>query len=194
MNASSSGDILSGMKFLHLLTTMAAFLPLLTGHAAELVIDPAASRVSVDVKASPPHSFTCDLQAYEADIEVDPATGDITDCSFTFLLTDLETYNDSRNKKMHKWMNVEQHNTIKWSMTSIEETEAGLVARGEMTMHGSTLPVDITFSKASDGGSHTIAGVADLDYMDFGLPKIRLFLFTVNPDLHVHFELRGQLK
>lgn len=181
------------MKRFHLLSCIVALLPLLSGHAATFAVDPASSRVCVDVKASPPHSFTCDLQAYEADIAINPETGDITACSFTFQLTDLETYNEKRNKKMHGWMDVEQHNTIKWEMTAIEEADGGMIARGEMTMHGSTQPVDITFAMKSEGADHTIAGVADFNYMDFDLPKIRLFIFTVNPELHVHFELHGQL-
>ena len=159
---------------------------------AELVIDPEASSVAVDVKASPPHTFTCDLQKYDAAVDFGP-DGNVNSATFTFNLTDLETHNDSRNSKMLRWMNVEQYNTIQWTMKDVEVAGTDVVAHGELTMHGVTLPVDIPFTVVTEGDVVTISGTADFDYMDFDLPKIRLVIFTVNPDLHVHFKLQGRL-
>lgn len=161
--------------------------------ATELIVDTEGSSVRVDVKASPPHSFTCDLQQYDASIDVDSSTGEINSAQLTFQLTDLETHNDKRNKKMLNWMDVEKFNTIRWTMTSVEEIDGQTVALGEMTMHGVTMAIDIPFTLSIAEGSYTLTGSVDFDYMSFDLPKIRLFLFTVKPNLHVNFTLRGAL-
>lgn len=161
-------------------------------YCADLVIDPEASSVAVDVKASPPHSFTCDLQKYKAEIALG-TDGNVNATTFTFNLTDLETHNDSRNNKMFRWMNVDQFNTIQWTLKNVEVAGADVIAHGELTMHGVTLPVDIPFTTVMEGDIVTINGTADFDYMDFDLPKIRLVVFTVKPELHVHFKLQGRL-
>ncbi len=162
--------------------------------SAGLQIDSGNSQVSVDFKASPPHTFTCDLQNYDAVIDVDPADGSIKSARFSFQLTDLETYNEKRNKKMFNWMDVDQYNTITWNMTSMEIVDGSIVAHGDMSMHGESQPVDVVFNILQEAGVYTISGTADFDYTDFGLPKIKLFIFSVNPDLHVHFSLNGVLE
>lgn len=161
--------------------------------AASLLVDPAESQVAVDVQASPPHSFICDLQAYEAAVAVDPVSGAVSSAEFVFQLTDLETHNEKRNKKMYDWMNTDSHNTIRWVLKSVESIDGQDTAHGEMTLHGVTQPVDIPFTASMEADGFTLSGTADFNYMDFELPKIRLFVFTVKPELHVHFTLKGTL-
>ncbi len=179
------------MKSLSRLVSLIAAGAALSLNAAELNVNKAVSSVAVDVKASPPHEFTCDLQDYDAEIEIDPATNEITAARFSFQLTDLETHNDKRNAKMQKWMDVDTYNSITWELDSVETVEGGLVGHGVFTMHGQSRPVDVFFHAVVEGVQVVLAGEADFNYMDFELPKIRLFIFTVNPDLHVHFELKG---
>jgi polyisoprenoid-binding protein YceI len=161
--------------------------------AASLLVNPADSYVSVDVRANPPHSFTCDLGQYKAAVEVDSNTGTVSATEFVFQLTDLDTHNEKRDKKMYGWMDTDAYNTIRWVMKSVETVEGKTIGHGEMTMHGVTQSVDIPFQMSMEGTECTISGTADYNYMDFELPKIRLFIFTVNPDLHVHFTLKGNL-
>ena len=161
--------------------------------ASELVVDKAVSSVAVDVKASPPHEFTCDLQAYKASIDLDPETGQLNGAEFSFHLTDLETHNDKRNAKMERWMDVDTFNTISWKLESVEMVEGQSVAHGTFTMHGQSQPLDVRFHSKMEGNQVVLTGESDFNYMDYELPKIRLFIFTVKPDLHVHFELKGSL-
>jgi len=162
-------------------------------NAAELNIDKAASSVAVDVKASPPHEFTCDLQDYDAKIGYDPGTNKITGAFFSFQLTDLETHNDKRNAKMQKWMDVDTYNTITWELESVDEVDGKLVGHGVFIMHGEARPLDVIFTAVKEGDLVMLTGEADFNYMDYELPKIRLFVFTVKPELHVHFELTGSV-
>ena len=161
--------------------------------AVPLVVDSEKSGVAVDVKASPPHHFTCDLLRYNADIDLEPLSGTVNSAVLTFELTDLDTHNEKRDRKMYGWMDVEQHNTIRWTLDSVEKVDGQLVAHGQMEMHGVNRPVDVPFEVSQENGIWTISGVADFDYMDFDLPRIRLFVFTVNPGLHVHFNLQGSV-
>ncbi len=181
------------MKLLNRLVLLVAAGTALSLNASELVLNKADSSVQVDVRASPPHEFTCDLQDYEAKIEIDPVANEITSARFSFRLTDLETHNDKRNAKMQRWMDVDTFNTITWEMESVELVGGRFVAHGTFKMHGESRPVDVVFGAVMDEGRVVITGESDFNYMDFELPKIRLFIFTVNPDLHVHFELSGSL-
>jgi polyisoprenoid-binding protein YceI len=161
--------------------------------ATPLVLLPAESSVAVDVRASPPHRFTCDLIKYNAQIEIDPASGTVQSATFSFALTDLETHNDSRNQKLYKWMDVDNHNQIRWTLDSVEVADGRSIGHGGLWMHGVTAPVDVPFTLTAEDGLYTLAGTADFNYIDFLLPKIRLAIFTVKPALHVHFMLRGTL-
>jgi len=160
--------------------------------SAELVLDPESSAVRLKVKASPPHTFTCDLMAYDAQVDIDPVSGVFRSVRFSFQLSDLETHNKSRNKKMLKWMG-EDFDTIIWTMTSVEETEGGYLAKGTLLMHGESRPVDVLFHMSVDDGVYNITGSADFDYRDFQLPIIKLLIFKVNPQLHVDFQLKGAI-
>ena len=74
----------------------------------------------------------------------------MTSAEFSFQLTDLETHNNDRNEKMHKWMDVEQHNTIRWKMLSVEMVSDQLVAHGElMTTAGYVMAFSL--NKVSNG-------------------------------------------
>lgn len=184
-----------GMKTtLALLFCLTALRPL---GAAEipLRLDPAHSRVDIEVKATV-DSFVGRLDRYEAEVSIDSATGAVSGARFAFHFKDIHTGREDRDEQMHLWQDTAHHPDGVFVLSKLErETAGNLVATGELTLHGVRRELTFPVTVARDGALYAIDGDAAFDTRLFGLPVIKkLLVLKVDPRVHVRFHLRGRLE
>jgi len=162
-----------------------------SGDPSSVIINPGKSYIRVAVSASPPHQFTCNLTAFEVNLELDPVTDTILKTHLSFPFASLESGNGKRDRKMVKWMETERYPQVDFELDHIEETVEGSQAVGTLRMHGVEREIMFPCSWESDEGKFVVEGHYILDYLNWGLPKIRLLIFTVKPELEIQFHLEG---
>ena len=176
--------------FLALLATVAAFA--CRGEVAPLRIDPDRSRVDIAVKATV-DSFVGKLEAYQAEVCVEPVKGEVVSARFAFRFADVKTGKADRDEQMHAWQDTEHHPDGVFTLASITRGEDGrLTAAGTLRLHDLAREIRFPVSVFHDGGRFSIDGEATLDTRDFGLPVIKKFLvLKVDPAVRVSFHLQG---
>lgn len=183
---------------IHLSIVSAAFLLLSICpiHAGNFIVDKTQSELAADMHASPSHDFTTVARDYTYDIEINPDTLVVTKASCRFKFADLDSDKNARDKKMRKWMDVEAYPEASFTMKKLTPTgELGsYLAEGDFAMHGKHLPLKIDLQIQRRGEAITLTGTSQLDHRDWGLEKVRLFFFTVDPVLKPRFQLVGKLQ
>ncbi len=160
--------------------------------AATLEIDPARSSVEVAVRCTV-DSFVARLTKWQITVDCDPASARPVRADASFDFGDLKTGNLSRDSAMLKWLQYDLNPKVEFHLTGWKETPGGSVALGELTMHGVTMPVQMSAVATHGGADWDIHGQAELDYRDFKLTKIRKALvLTVDPKLTVKIHLIGK--
>ncbi len=154
------------------------------------------SELSATMHAVPSHQFTSVATDYAYDITIDPQTLAIQSASCSFEFSDLDSGEKSRDKKMCDWMDIEKYPSASFKMTDVQPPNADgqQVATGDFTMHGVTIPVTIPVTVTKHGDTIIIEGETELDHRNWGLKKVRLWFFSVDPVLKPHFHLEGSLK
>jgi polyisoprenoid-binding protein YceI len=162
--------------------------------AGNFQVDKSNSEVAADAKASPPHSFTNFLTDYEYDIEIDPESLTVSRAVFEFNFANLDSKEEKRDKKMKDWMDIAVHPSARFEMKNVIMRDGATIGSGTFFMHGVSREIEVPFSVKRDGDSVVMDGTAEFDYMDWDLKKVRLFIFSVNPELKIRFHLVGELK
>ncbi|MFT4902239.1 MAG: polyisoprenoid-binding protein YceI [Lentimonas sp.] len=179
-----------------LLALLAGTLGLVQLHAGNYSIDASNSEVATTVHASPRHQFTCSVTDYQADIEIDPTTLRVLKANLDFNFNALDSRIKKRDSKMCNWMEIENHPSAHFEMTAVEpQASTGeFIATGTLRMHGRSRPIQIPFTITREGEKIRLAGQTEINYMNWGLEKIRMFIFSVKPLIQPYFKLEGTLK
>lgn len=173
--------------------SLSVFLLAISTWAAPFKVSKPDSLVAVDARATPPHTFTSVLKDYEYDIRLDPDSLEAQTVKFAFNFADLDSDEPKRDKKMLGWMDVDTHPSAHFELTKVVDRDGMKIGMGTFYMHGVTKDIEVPFSIKRDGKTILIDGTAEFDYMDWDLKKVRLLIFTVKPELKVHFHLEGTL-
>jgi polyisoprenoid-binding protein YceI len=97
---------------------------------------------------------------------------------------------ERRDEHMLKWLAYSQNPTATFRLKSWKQEGEDSFAVGELSIHGVQKEIQMPVKIKRKGNQYEIDGTANLDYQDFGLPKIRSALvFSVNPHLRVQFHL-----
>lgn len=164
-------------------------------YAGNFEIDQSRSELAATMHASPSHDFTTVAKDYSYDIQIDPdsLTVEKAVCSFDF--ADLDSGKKSRDSKMRKWIEVGAHPSASFAMKNqLPDNETGEhVAEGTFSMHGVDRPITITYTLRREGEQLILDGRSAFNHEDWGLEKVRLLLFSVDPVLKPHFHLVGTL-
>lgn len=161
--------------------------------AGNYQIDKSKSTVAVDARATPPHTFTSVAKDYQYDIQIEPGKLSLDKAIFSFKFEDLDSDNSKRDKKMRNWMEIGIHPKARFELGEVVEGPGELIGKGTYFMHGIEVEIEVPFSINRDGDIVTIDGTAEFNYEDWDLEIIKLFIFTVKPELKVHFHLEGSL-
>lgn len=177
---------LIGISLLSLISTL---------HAGNFELDEENSLLAADAKASPPHSFTYTAKQFQTDIQIDPQKLEVSSATCTFQFADLDSKKEKRDKKMRGWMNVTHYPDARFELKSVRagDTDNERIGVGQFTMHGVSREIEITFTIQRKGDRIIIDGNTTFDYTNWDLKIVRLFIFSVKPDLKPHFHLEGTL-
>ena len=164
----------------------------LSGRAAQLACDPVQSRVEIIVKATV-DSFTGHLARFEPTITLGP-DGHVTAARVSFHFSDVQTGKDKRDKAMHEWQETGRYPDGEFQLDSLTpQTGAVWLARGRLTFHGHTQPMEFPVTVVTQSDVCAIDGEAVVDTRGFDLPVIRMMgLLKVDPLVHVRFHLQGR--
>lgn len=189
MEGGYSGPMKSTARLLICLT---ALMPL-GAMAGNFQLSPESSTLGVNGKASPPHSFTSMASSFSVDIEIDPETLEVKQATCSFPFDKMDSKKAKRDRKMRKWMEAEQYPEGRFELTSVRPDGERWIATGSFTMHGMAREIEVPFSIRREGEAVIIDGESEFDTTDWGLDKIRLFIFTVKPTVQPFFHLEGTL-
>jgi polyisoprenoid-binding protein YceI len=172
--------------------TLIALLPLAV-HAGNFKLSPESSTLGVNGKASPPHAFTSMATAFTVDIQIDPETLEVKQATCSFPFEKMDSEEAKRDTKMCKWMEVDHYPEGRFKLSSVRREGDQWIATGSFMMHGLSREIDVPFSIHKEGETVIIDGESEFDTTDWGLDKIRLFIFTVKPTVRPFFHLEGTL-
>jgi len=163
--------------------------------AGNYQVDKAASVLAVDMHASPSHDFTSVAKDYTCDIEIEPGTLSVKKAVCSFKFADMDSGKNSRDLKMCRWMDIENYPSARFEMIEqlADNATGEHVARGKFTMHGEAHPITINYILQQKGSEFILEGRCTLDHRKWGLDKVRLLFFSVDPVLKPHFRLVGQV-
>ncbi len=176
-----------------LLYLLAAGVLATAASAATLKVDKERSTFGIDVKASPPHSFTVEVTDYVAEIKIDQ-DGEVVSASVSFDFSDLDSDSNGRDKKMRKWMNVEEHPQVRFELNEVRREGEQRIGVGKVWMHGVSQTVEVPFSLGVENGQAMLSGSATIDYQNWDLEIISIFFFKVKPELEIRFSLAGSVE
>ncbi len=162
---------------------------------AVLAVDTASSKIEIAVKVTV-DSFVGRLDAYQANIAVDPASHAVTHATLDFRWADVKTGKAERDKQMNEWQHSDEFPTGQFTLVNLAPANAAgsQQASGTLALHGHTHDVTFPVTIRMNGNVETIDGDAPVDVRDYGLPVIRKFgLLKVDPVVHVRFHVQGAL-
>jgi polyisoprenoid-binding protein YceI len=183
---------LGGVKALFGLVWCGLLTVALPAAERNLVIDPALSRVEIQVKATV-DSFVGRLAAYDARLTFDDAARRVTAAVFRFKFSDVKTGKADRDAQMNEWQQTVQHPEAVYTLTSLAAGVDGrLTATGTFRLHGVERTLVFPVAVTEDNSVVAIDGEVKLDTREFGLPVIRKFaVLKVDPLVTVRFHLQG---
>ena len=183
------------MKTIHLTLIFGLLLAHATLQAGNFVVDKTKSELAADMHASPSHDFTSVAQKYSCDIDIDPQTLAIQKAVCRFQFDALDSGKTGRDKKMRKWLDSKTYPEAEYTMQSLRpgKTTGHYVASGSFKMVGIERPLEIDIQLERDGDTIILSGSTEMDHRQWGLEKVRLLFFTVDPSLKPHFKLVGHL-
>lgn len=165
----------------------------LLGTAAPLRIDPPQSRIEVSVNSTA-SSFVGKVEKYQISIEFDRPQTLPTKAELAFDFKDLKTGVNGRDAHMLKWLQYAKNPTATFHLTGWKQEGKEPIAQGELSIHGVRQTIQMPLVVSWLGDSCILEGATELDYRDFGLPRIRkILVFAVDPHLKVKFRLVGRL-
>ena len=182
-------DYRAAMLPRRLLPVLLALLPA-AAPAAPLVVDPAATKLAVEVRATM-HSFTGVVGHPAIALEGDDATGAITGATVRFAWSDLKTGDTARDRELVAWASAKEPAGA-FTLTTLSPTPHAdtFTATGTLTLNGVSREIRFPAQIARTPHGWTISGAVALDHRDWGLPKIRKFgLLTVDPTVTIRFTL-----
>jgi polyisoprenoid-binding protein YceI len=180
---------------LRTLLPLALLIALSNLHAGNFVLNTTKSTLAADVKASPPHSFTCTATTFQTDLQINPQTLEVTKAVCRFKFADIDSEKEKRDKKMRGWMNIEHYPEATFTLTSVKASDVAgeHIGVGQFTMHGVSREIEIPFTINREGKTIVLDGATEFDYTEWSLPVVRLLFFSVKPTLKPHFHLEGTL-
>ncbi len=171
---------------------MGAWVRAATPAGGLLRVDPKRSTIEVLVHGTS-GSFTGHVEQFSSLIEFDPDRQRIMHTSVTFRFPDLKTGRPARDQHMLEWLESRRYPEVQFQLESLKKDDAGRdVARGRLIIHGVERTVSFPVNLLMQDLRFSIDGEIQLDYRDFGLPKLRKYwIFSVDPQLRVRFHLQG---
>jgi polyisoprenoid-binding protein YceI len=161
---------------------------------AEFLVTPAESSIQVAVKATV-DDFTAKVERFDAKIRVAEQSIVPTSAVVSWSFDDLKTGNKKRDQEMLHWLQDAGGLKGAFTLTKCEEKNGGLLAAGELSMHGVKREISFPLTVKRQGEHLEYGGSVELDHQHFGLRRIVKFaVLKVDPLLTIRFKLAGTLE
>lgn len=203
MNAMNSGRIGRLMAA----AVVAVLVPVLLGSSTvdpDSVVDLAVESGTIKVSGtSNVHDWTCEAKRFGAELQVRSAEagavpGGVARAAVTVPVEALDCSNGKMDENLRKALRAGDHPTIAFAMTGHEITpdpstpgSFQVLARGTLTIAGSTQPIEMTVDGMADGNRLRIRGSHEMAMTDFGVkpPTAMLGVMKTGDGITVEFDL-----
>jgi polyisoprenoid-binding protein YceI len=169
-------------------------------HASGAPLDPAQTTITFTGHATL-HDFQGAAREIKGDAQVDNANPNfVTGAKVDVATASMTTFSDGRDKHMREWLRIDVNPGIEFRLAKIKRTAPGDVSRsaqapslydvtGDFTLNGITRPLAARARGWLDGHTLVVEGTTKIDTTEYGLPIIKQFFLTVDPNVDVKFHL-----
>ncbi len=165
----------------------------LCGQAIPLEVDKAQSEISVIARVAGLFTFKGILKDFQHDIRLESDSSTIQSAKIVFKVEDLDTGIEGRNRDMAQWLGAEQNPSIECRFDTFKQVDHQYTAYGTLSMNGIEHPIFMPFTMHFVDDTMHIDGDCQIDYRNWELPDIRIFIFKVKPNLRIRIRLQGEL-
>jgi len=179
------------MRTLHYLAPLAAVAIIGQAQAAEWTVAEGTSSVGFTAEQQG-GKFNGKFSRFTATVDFDPAApagGSIVGVVETESV-DTRDYDRDASLLDADWFNPADYPEATFESTSIEAAGDGsFVAHGNLTLKGTTKPIDLTFSFEQDGSTATFDGMMSIDRFAFNVGQGWNDTYMVGKDVEVQVKL-----
>jgi polyisoprenoid-binding protein YceI len=177
------------MRKLHYLIPLAALTAVGAAEASWTVADSSTVGFTAEQQGG---KFNGKFAEFSATIDFDPSSP--SDGSVVGIVqtesVDTRDYDRDASLMDADWFDPENHPEATFESTSIEAANDGMfVAHGNLTLKGTTKPIDLTFSFDQDGDSATFTGTMSINRFDFNVGQGWNDTYMVGEDVEVDIRL-----
>lgn len=134
------------------------------------------------------------FRSFEAEIAIDDSGKALAAAEFRFSYLDLSSGSRARDKRIHEWLEAERFPEGRFLLERVEwDADGKLEAVGQLTLHGVTREARFGYALERELGAARLDAVAQIDYRQWGLPTLRVLVFSVDPVLEIRIRIAGML-
>jgi len=110
-------------------------------------------------------AFTGKFGEFSGVIDFDPAMPEAGSVKITVPLKSVEAGSNDRNSTLPEkvWFSVKTHPMAVYTSTNISAKGDGFIAKGELTLKGISVPLDLPFDLDVDGGTAVMTSNVEMD-------------------------------
>ena len=127
-------------------------------------IQPEGSHIQFSAKQEG-ESFTGKFGEFSGIIDFDPAAPEAGSVRITVPLKSVDAGSNDRNSTLPEkvWFSIKAHPMAVYSSSDISAEGDGFIAKGELTLKGVSVPLDLPFDLAVDGGTAIMTSNVEMD-------------------------------
>lgn len=159
-----------------------------------LEIDYDASRVEIRGEAFGFIPAELWFSEFEAEVTLAESMTELKSAAFRFSYEALTSGRENRDNKIRNWLEAERFPEGRFDVERLEEREGKTFAIGQLRLHGVSRQAEFVYSIDSDSEEVRLSARASIDYREWGLPTLRVLIFSVSPELKINIDVRGRIE
>jgi len=171
-------------------------------HAGDVPLDAKTSSLNFTGHAFM-DDFTGQAVLMHGSAQIDPqSTQIVTGAKIIISAASMTTFENTRDKNMRSWLEVETNPEIVFVLKNVTQTQAMPAAlaatkvnpatfsvQGDLTLHRATHPIDTQAFGWREGPWLVVTGTMNINTDDYGLPQLQLFFMKVEKKVNIAFHL-----
>lgn len=149
--------------------------------APATTIEPAALATSWNIQAEGSHirfsakqegeTFTGAFNDFTGTINFDPETPGTGSVTISIPLKSVDAGSNDRNSTLPDkvWFSTKKFPTATFTSSDISAVDAGYLAKGQLTLKGQSVPIELPFALAIDGNTAIMTGTTKMDRTKWGV-------------------------
>ncbi len=157
-----------------------------------LLIDYERSSIEISGKAFGFIPATFLVEHFQAVVAASGNPIRLKKADFMFSYQDLKSGHEGRDRKIHNWLESKTYPEGRFTLRKIENEEGVLIAVGPLTLHGVSKEARFEYRIEENDGIISLNAVAKINYSDWGLPPLRIFIFKIRPALKISLNIEAR--